>query len=167
MERVCPGLLFSHRRVAESRIVLPVGSFEDHIDLPVIFDTLLALEAACRASRLCGILVAWPLGYGFSPEHEWSVSLGEDDIARLAAHVVKSLKRRGVREVVVVDGHYGHSLAIRKAVEAAGARYVNVWKVFEKKGVKGFRAQLVLEQRLYRGEDTGLLDTVAEEICSD
>ncbi len=162
----CPGLVRGYRWLHGAVVALPLGSFEDRGWMPVVLDTLLALEVSCTASRLCGVLVAWPLGYGFSPGHGWSVSLDEDSVAGLAAEVAAALLRRGASRVVVVDGHYGHMEPVRRAVEAAGALYLNVWRVLEELGVRRFREQLGFERLLSLGLGGELVRRVAWRLCS-
>ncbi|MET1128835.1 MAG: creatininase family protein [Thermoproteota archaeon] len=166
-------MLYSHKRVQGSTVYLPVGSFEDHAGLPVILDTLLALYASCSASTLCGGLVAWPIGYGYSPMHSWSVSLKPALLRELVSAVASGLLAAGALRVVVVDGHYGHRSAVADAARSAGALYVNVWSLLEEEGLTSFEEMLEFEREfsaVLGGRDSGraaeVLDAVARRLCS-
>ena len=161
---MCRNLLYGFYKLRGSIILLPVGSFEDHFDEPMVLDTLLALEVACRAAERCGWLVAWPIGYSFSPEHKHSISLDEDLDALLVSWIAESFLRLGAERVVIVDGHYGHKLALERVAEMKGIGYVNVWDLLASMGYREFNSQLRFEKMLARYlEDE---DRVAEEDLS-
>jgi len=144
----CRWILFTHRELRGSTVVLPLGSFEDHGEEAMMLDTLLALEASCRLAQRCNWLVAWPLGYGFSPEHRYSVSLDEDLVARLVLHIARGLEALGARRVVVLDAHYGHREAVMRATTSRGYVYINVWDLVAELGYYGFSEQLAFEKEL-------------------
>ncbi len=162
VQSLCPGLAYGHKVFNGSAVTVPVGSFEDHGPFTPSLDTLLAFDASCMASRLCSVLVAWPIGYGFSPEHTWSVSLDEDGVARLVARIVESLKRRGARRVIVVDGHYGHREVLARIL---GGSYINVWDILVEEGLDSFDKQLEFEAMLIRGGGERYIRAVASRIC--
>ena len=167
----CSRMLYGFSRVSGSVVLVPVGSFEDHFDEPMVLDTLLALEASCRVAEKCGWLVAWPLGYGFSPGHRYSVSLDEDLDARLVLHVADSLRRLGARRIVVVDGHYGHSVGLGSVLRSRGHDYINVWSVLEGLGYSDFEKQVLFEKLFSRylqrgrGDAATVLEMLAEELA--
>lgn len=160
----CKNLLYSFYELRESIILLPVGSFEDHFDEPMVLDTLLAFEAACRVAERCGWLVAWPLGYSFSPEHKHSVSLDEDLDALLVSWIAKSLLRLGAGRVIIVDGHYGHKTALERVAETKGIGYVNVWDLLASMGYREFSDQVRFEKMLAKYLENE--DRAAEEDLS-
>lgn len=167
----CSRLLYGFRSIRGAGVVVPIGSFEDHFEEPMILDTLLALEIGCRVAEACNWLVAWPLGYGFSPGHRYSVSLGEDLVARLVLHVADSLKRLGATRVVVIDGHYGHSVGLGNAVRSRGYEYVNVWDELIHIGYSSFDEQVLFEKlfsKYLRGGEpivAEILDRVARGLA--
>ena len=166
--RYCRELLYDHRAILGSTVLLPVGSFEDHFEEPMVLDTLLALEVSCRAADICDALVAWPIGYSFSPGHARSVSLDEDMVGRLVGLVVEGLGRLGASRVVVVDGHYGHRVVVERVSASRGALYVNVWDLLVEEGFETFEKQVLFERMLgsyLRGEG-GYVVRVLERIAS-
>ncbi|MET1100981.1 MAG: creatininase family protein [Pyrodictiaceae archaeon] len=118
----------------------------------MVLDTLIALEVACRVARHCHVLVAWPLGYGYSPTHRrWA---GFDN--SLLQEVVKSivgtlLERIGYERVLVLDAHYGHKDIVLKAIRGYGDRvvYFNFWDKAISMGYRSLTQQLSLEELLY------------------
>ena len=142
----CEELLYGYRELRGAVVLLPVGSFEDHFEEPMVLDTLLAFEVSCRLARRCGWLVAWPLGYAFSPEHRYSVSLDEDLDASLVAWIAGSLLRLGASRVIVVDGHYGHRVALEHVAKTRGFGYINVWDTLISMGYSSFDKQVGFEK---------------------
>ncbi len=142
----CRELLYGYRELRGAVVLLPVGSFEDHFEEPMVLDTLLAFEISCRVAKQCGWLVAWPLGYSFSPEHRYSVSLDEDLDAALVAWVAGSLLRLGASRVIVVDGHYGHRVALEHVAKTRGLGYINVWDALTSMGYSSFDEQVGFEK---------------------
>jgi len=142
----CEELLYNYREVRGAVVLLPVGSFEDHFEEPMVLDTLLAFDASCRVARGCGWLVAWPLGYSFSPEHRYSISLDEDLDASLISWIASSFLRLGASRVIVVDGHYGHRAALERVAESRGLDYINVWDVLTSMGYSSFDEQVSFEK---------------------
>lgn len=163
-------LFYGHKSMRNAKVYLPVGSFEDHNDLPVILDTMLALDIACRAAEYCEGLVAWPIGYGYSPFHKWSVSLEPSLLGKLVSTAIDGLYAAGAKLVIVVDGHYGHKEIVSKA--ATRARYVNVWDLLREYGIKSFEEQLEFENKyaahISERNDTinMLLERAARMLCS-
>ncbi|BEP16879.1 hypothetical protein PYJP_02310 [Pyrofollis japonicus] len=170
----CNRMLYGYRELRGALVLLPLGSFEDHEDLPMVLDTLLATETACRAAEKCAALVAWPLGYGFSPMHKYSVSLDEDEVARLVLGITSSLYSIGASRVIVIDGHYGHREAVMRATAPRGISYVNVWDVLSKLGLNSFDKQIGFERELAKcfnenkcNNTSLILDSVAKKIAEE
>ena len=111
-------------------VILPLGSLEDHGSLPAQLDTLLAVHASCILAGRCNGLLAWPLGYGYSPIHRyWSGPGSGELLEELLEDILHGLRGMGASKLVVVDGHYGHREAARRAAKRAGALYLNVWEL--------------------------------------
>jgi hypothetical protein len=170
----CNRMLYGYQELHGALVLLPLGSFEDHEDLPVVLDTLLATETACRVAEKCAALVAWPLGYGFSPVHWYSVSLGEDEVARLVLGVANGLYSMGASRVIVVDGHYGHREAVMRATAPRGIGYVNVWDILSELGIDSFKKQIGFERELAKcfvenkcDSAMTILDSVAKKIVEE
>ncbi len=99
-----------------STVVVPVGSLEQHgPHLPLDTDTTIA-DAVSRA--LPHVLVAPPIAYGASGEHEGfpgTVSLGAEALETVLVEYGRSACRWADR-VLFVNGHGGNGPALVKAV---------------------------------------------------
>ena len=99
-----------------STVVVPVGSLEQHgPHLPLDTDTAIA-DAVSRA--LPHVLVAPPIAYGASGEHEGfpgTVSLGAEALETVLVEYGRSACRWADR-VLFVNGHGGNGPALVKAV---------------------------------------------------
>ena len=101
-------------------LVVPLGSVEQHgHHLPLGTDTSVAYAAAeAAAASLDGALLAPPLAYGASGEHEGfpgTVSIGTEALTGLLVEYGRSACRWAGR-VLVVNGHGGNLDALRSAV---------------------------------------------------
>ena len=100
-------------------LVVPLGSTEQHgHHLPLGTDTAVACAVAdAAAGVLDGALLAPPLPYGASGEHEGfpgTVSLGTEALTGLLVEYGRSAGRWAGR-VLLVNGHGGNSEALRAA----------------------------------------------------
>ena len=93
----------------DDRIVLPVGSTEQHgRHAPLGTDTLIAIRLAEDASTHCGVPVAPPLYFGWSPHHlalPGSISIRPSILQGLLYDVAGSLAEHGFKRFLVVNGH--------------------------------------------------------------
>jgi mycofactocin precursor peptide peptidase len=101
-------------------VVVPLGSVEQHgHHLPLGTDTAVACAVAHGASgSLDGALLAPPLAYGASGEHEGfpgTISIGTAALAGLLVEYGRSACRWAGR-VLIVNGHGGNLDALRAAV---------------------------------------------------
>ena len=101
-------------------LVVPLGSVEQHgAHLPLGTDTAVAAAVAVGlAARRPELLVAPPLAYGASGEHEafpGTVSLGTEVLTAVLVEYGRSALRWAGR-LVVVNGHGGNLDALRAAV---------------------------------------------------
>ena len=147
----CPQLYWGHREARGRTLVLPVGSIEDRPTGPMALDTLLALATACLAAGQQGWLIAWPLGYGYSPAHRyWAGPRSIALLERLIGDIVSSLLSLEPRCLLVLDAHLGHEHTVRKAAEGSGAVYANLWRLLERLGLRGWSRQLGFEAEAWR-----------------
>lgn len=92
--------------------LLPVGSTEQHgPHNPLGTDHLIAYALALEAGRRTGVAVLPPVPFGVSSHHSafpGTVWVREEVFKEYVRDVILSLKRHGVRRVVVVNGHGGN-----------------------------------------------------------
>jgi creatinine amidohydrolase len=94
---------------ADDRIILPVGSTEQHgVFAPLGTDTYVARAIAEDAGSRCSVLVAPPLWVGWSPHHRvkpGTLSVRAEILMELLCDVIESLADHGFKNMVVVNGH--------------------------------------------------------------
>jgi creatinine amidohydrolase len=115
---------------ADDRIVLPVGSTEQHAYLSLGTDNILAERVAVEAAEPLGIPVLPVLPYGVTPyfaRYPGSPSLAEDTLAAVLTELVESLRGQGFRRVLIVNGHGGNS-PVASRVASGDVRWHDWWR---------------------------------------
>jgi len=102
-------------------LLVPLGATEQHgPHLPVATDTIIAHEWARAAARFIdGVVVAPPLPYGSSGEHQafaGTISIGQDALNAVLVEIARSV-RSDYQEVVFVSGHGGNVPVLQPVVE--------------------------------------------------
>jgi creatinine amidohydrolase len=113
----------------DDRIVLPLGSTEQHAYLSLATDSILAERVAAEAAEPLGVPVLPVLAYGLTPYFAAfpgspSVTLGT--YLSFVSEVLESLRGQGFKSFLLVNGHGGNA-----PVEALGGPGVVVhhwWK---------------------------------------
>jgi len=104
--------------------IIPVGSVEQHgPHLPLDTDTYdayyLAKEAAKRVKGEKPIVLP-PIYYGVSYHHMkfvGTISISPNTLQALIVEISRSLKRYGVKKILIVNGHGGNEPALRTAAQ--------------------------------------------------
>jgi creatinine amidohydrolase len=108
-------------RVAEDdRCVLPLGSTEQHAQLSLCVDMILAERVAVEAADPLGIPVFPAVPYGLTRyflAYPGTVSLRVETYARVIRDILDSLAGSGFRRILVVNGHGGNQPAHAVAIE--------------------------------------------------
>lgn len=94
--------------------VLPMGSVEQHAQLSLATDALLAERVAIEAAEPLGVPVFPPLCYGHTPSfaaYPGTVTLTLNTYLSLVRDLLCSLHRQGFKRVVIVNGHGGNAPA--------------------------------------------------------
>lgn len=104
-------------------VLIPFGSTEEHgSHLPLSTDTLQAYEVAKGASARHPLFVAPPVHYGCCRStscHPGTVSITTGTLKSLMKDIVRSLRKQGLRNFIILTGHAGgtHRMALVDAGE--------------------------------------------------
>jgi len=96
----------------DPRCVLPIGSTEQHAQLSLCVDAILAERVAAEAAEPLGIPVFPVMPYGLAPyfsAYPGTVSLRVETLMAVVRDVVASLRRSGFRRILIVNGHGGNN----------------------------------------------------------
>ena len=137
--------------VDEGRIVgaiVPTGSTEQHNEhLEMVHDTASAVHVAERvAERLRPrVVVTTPLAIGISEhwmDHKGTLTTRPDIFVELLHDVCDSLRRGGIRNILIVNGHAGNTRPVRDRLDDLRRRLSGVnldfcpyWEAYSKEDV--------------------------------
>jgi creatinine amidohydrolase len=113
----------------DDRIVLPVGSTEQHAYLSLETDNILAERLAVEAAEPLGVPVLPVLPYGITDfDYPGSPTLRPATFAAVVRDVVDSLHAQGFRRVLVANGHGGNFLPDVPAYDDAEVLWHDLWE---------------------------------------
>jgi creatinine amidohydrolase len=95
----------------DDRIMIVLGSCEQHAYLSLQTDVKIPMAIADAASQQSGVLVAPPLNFGASPyflAYPGTLSLRVDTIMNIGEDLIRSLHHQKFRKIVVINGHGGN-----------------------------------------------------------
>ncbi len=104
----------------DQRAVLPIGSTEQHAQLSLCVDTILAERVSVDAAQPLEVPVFPAIQYGFTPsfvDYPGTVTLSLATLCALVCEVLDSMVRSGFRQIVIVNGHGGNSPAQSAVLE--------------------------------------------------
>jgi len=104
----------------DDRVVLPVGSTEQHAYLSLATDSILAERVACEAAEPLEVPVFPAQPYGVTPSfraYPGTVSLRHETFVRIVRDVLDALAESGFRRILIVNGHSGNVPALGFAPE--------------------------------------------------
>jgi len=96
----------------DPRCILPVGSTEQHAQLSLCVDAILAEKVAVDAAEPFGIPVFPVMPFGLAPYFEaypGTVSLRVETLLAVMRDVLASVRRSGFRQILIVNGHGGNA----------------------------------------------------------
>ena len=98
--------------LTDDRVVIALGSFEQHDGLSLATDTLIGERLAVEAAEPLGIPVFPALPYGVAPffqSYPGSVTLRLRSYLSVVRDILDSFKRTGFKRIVVINAHAGNS----------------------------------------------------------
>ena len=106
-------------------VILPVAAMEQHgPHLPVMTDTCIGLEVACRAARAAAgtrpVVVAPVIWHGLSEHHMpfgGTLSLDHETFFAVLKCMVRSIVRHGFTDILISNSHGGNMLAMNTAAD--------------------------------------------------
>lgn len=104
----------------DDRVVVPLGSVEQHAYLSVGTDAILAEQAAVEAAEPLGVPVLPAIPFGLTPNFTTfagTISLPMRVDVQLLEAVLESLTGQGFRRILLLNGHAGNSPADNLAKE--------------------------------------------------
>jgi len=108
----------------DDRIVLPLGSTEQHAYLSLGTDNILAERIAVEAADPLGVPVLPVLAYGLTAAfaaYPGSPTLRMETYVRVLGDLFDSLYGQGFRRILIVNGHGGNTATRSRASEWLGA----------------------------------------------
>jgi creatinine amidohydrolase len=96
---------------SDDRCVLPIGSTEQHAQLSLCVDAILAERVAVEAAEPLGVPVYPAMPFGLAPyflAFPGTISLRVETLIAVMRDVVASVHRAGFRRVLIVNGHGGN-----------------------------------------------------------
>ncbi|THH36930.1 creatininase family protein [Aliishimia ponticola] len=96
----------------DPRCILPIGSTEQHAQLSLCVDLILAEKVAADAADPLGVPVFPVMPYGLAPYFNafpGTICLRVETLLAVVRDVVASLRRSGFRQILIVNGHGGNN----------------------------------------------------------
>jgi creatinine amidohydrolase len=124
----------------EHIFIIPVGSIEQHCDLPLGLDSIIVSKIASDLCKVMDNIVILPtIYYGFSPEWantEGTITLDMETFSGLIKSILNSIKKFGGNKIVFLNGHGGNSYILESVLrEWVKSNFntivliINYWKV--------------------------------------
>jgi len=96
----------------DDRVVLPIGSTEQHAGLSLCVDHILSERVSVEAAEPLGVPVYPGVPFGMTPyfmAYPGTISLTADTYSRLIRDVLDSVATHGFKRILIVNGHGGNT----------------------------------------------------------
>lgn len=103
-------------------VIFPVGTLHGHGPTPISIDSSSVERLADEVGKRTGLLTLPLLTYGENEKQKFypgSISINPTTLENVYLDILKSLKRNGVRKVIILNGHGGNRESLIKAGGAA------------------------------------------------
>ena len=113
---------------SDDRIVLPLGSTEQHAYLSLATDSILSERVALEAAEPLGVPVLPVLAYGITPyfaAYPGSPSVREETYLALLRDLLDSLRGQGFGRILLLNGHGGNVPA--ESLAGGGVLFHSWW----------------------------------------
>lgn len=139
----------------DDRLIVVLGSTEQHGYLSVNTDVKVPLSLADAASQQTGVLVAPPMYFGNSPyflAYPGTISLRIETLIAVSEDIIRSVYSQGFKRVLILNGHGGNRPVSNRLHEIASEfkelklAWYSWWlspavlAFQESKGLKGYHA---------------------------
>lgn len=104
----------------DDRVVLPLGSTEQHAGLSLSVDSILSERVGAEAAETLGVPVFPVVAYGLTPyflAFPGTISLRVETYVRIIRDILDGLAAQGFRKILIVNGHGGNQPAGAFAIE--------------------------------------------------
>lgn len=108
----------------DDRLILVVGTIEQHGYLSLATDVRIPMALADAASRQTGVLIAPPVQYGISPyftAFPGTFSIRVSALLDTVEDIIRSAHRQGFRRILVLNGHGGNEALSERLNEVVNA----------------------------------------------
>jgi creatinine amidohydrolase len=121
----------------DDRLMLVLGSCEQHGYLSLLTDVKIPLALADAASEKTDILVAPPLNFGISPyflAYPGTISLRVSTMLEVVEDMVRSVYSQGFRRILVLNGHGGNDpvrsrlMELSNSLQGLKVNYYSWWQ---------------------------------------
>lgn len=109
----------------DDRVVLPLGSTEQHAYLSLCVDAILAEEVGAAAAEPLGVPVYPAVPFGLAPyfmDYPGSITIRTATYVALITDLLDSLAHHGFKRILIVNGHGGNQPAASVAMEWAAQK---------------------------------------------
>lgn len=135
-------LSFSEIKSKKRRVIIPLGSIEQHgPHLPVTTDILIAEYLANQISKKIPAYVIPGIPYGVSYEHRsfFNISINNDVLSELLTQICMSLAENGFRSIIILNGHHGNMGVLQYVPQKVASKNpklnvfsINYWNLIER-----------------------------------